>query len=85
VESCREQPENLSLPSRLENNFASVAQYQTHTAWTGPPRLPEIPAAPTVTKKEGAYLWIDAAVWVWPLLEKTLTDKNYTVILTHAV
>jgi len=21
----------------------------------------------------------------WPLLEKTLTDKNYTVILTHAV
>lgn len=31
--------------------------------------------------------WVASAEHVanWPLLEKTLTDKNYTVILTHAV
>ena len=31
--------------------------------------------------------WVASADHVanWPLLEKTLTDKNYTVILTHAV
>jgi hypothetical protein len=31
--------------------------------------------------------WVASADHVanWPLLEKTLIDKNYTVILTHAV
>ena len=31
--------------------------------------------------------WVASADHVanWPRLEKTLTDKNYTVILTHAV
>jgi hypothetical protein len=31
--------------------------------------------------------WVASADHIanWPLLEKTLTEKNYTVILTHAV
>jgi hypothetical protein len=62
MESCREQPENLSLPSRLENNFASVAQYQTHPAWMGPRRLPEIPAAPTVMTDKNYTVILNQAV-----------------------
>ena len=41
----------------------------------------------TWASEELRQKWVASAEHVanWPLLEKTLTDKNYTVILTHAV
>jgi hypothetical protein len=41
----------------------------------------------TWASEELRQKWVASAEHVanWPLLEKTLTDKNYPVILTHAV
>lgn len=41
----------------------------------------------TWASEELRQKWVASAEHVanWPLLEKTLTDTNYTVILTHAV
>ena len=65
----------------------TVAKIDKVLQGTGPAKSVNYRFQLTWASEELRQKWVASADHVanWPLLEKTLADKNYTVILTHAV
>ena len=65
----------------------TVAKIDKVLQGTGPARSVNYRFQLTWASEALRQKWVASADHVanWPLLEKTLADKNYTVILTHAV